>query len=561
MIEKLYVVFCLLTSIYASSAFSLDLINIRSKSTPSEKLAIQACIGLYNGKYGGSVFATRNNQYPEWPKSMNFEGSSLVEDVSFLKDCLREFPRCIRYSYAKQQKLIPNIITVGAVLEAIPLDEKMDNACNEVVFDANVEFKRRNTPYLATKYVYEKFVNRTTGLAMFNPGYGTKSERVWKPGIVRDVNSSLVDFIYSRKLFAIFLVNGCIKVTKEHGLLNRITVKNPWEKPIAVYGYNNSWNVFGGFLFEAQTKCNRSRNMGAVPTDGVTNLSYFSTRRSPINNIHEIRQNKVGKFKYDRKKTYVAFVVGDGDNISYIMSSRRRWFLERLSMCPENNSCPPLTWTISPHLLHLAPDVLDWYYDIAKKTGNDFFMLPPSGHLYAYPSSMKKDAQDRFIELTERDARLLGTKSTMNWEWWTSWRRAEKRVLRKYAKKNGVIGGVFPVNVPFMFPTFTWKKDQFHKILIGDDGGKVVLFRPRQWRGIHGKGNSITKNFFLTPKDMASELSKYPRGTVSYVYMTSDGGLNLKNSFMTMAKLLPKHVQLVSADKAIELALAASSAK
>jgi hypothetical protein len=37
--------------------------------------------------------------------------------------------------------------------------------------------------------------------------------------------------------------------------------------------------------------------------------------------------------------------------------------------------------------------------------------------------------------------------------------------------------------------------------------------------------------------------------------MTSVGGLNLENSFSARAKVLPAHVQLVSADTAVKLAL------
>jgi hypothetical protein len=56
---------------------------------------------------------------------------------------------------------------------------------------------------------------------------------------------------------------------------------------------------------------------------------------------------------------------------------------------------------------------------------------------------------------------------------------------------------------------------------------------------------------------MAEELGNYPPGTVTGVYMTSDGGLNLENSFMALVKVLPSHVQLVSADTAARLALSA----
>ena len=78
------------------------------------------------------------------------------------------------------------------------------------------------------------------------------------------------------------------------------------------------------------------------------------------------------------------------------------------------------------------------------------------------------------------------------------------------------------------------------------------------WRGIDDSGSGLTEPFYLSPERMAEELSDYPPGTVAYVYMTSDGGLNLENSFMALVQLLPAHVRLVSADTAARLALEAS---
>lgn len=471
---------------------------------------------------------------------------------------MAEFPRYVRYSYDKQQALLPNILTVSAVLEAMPIAEEMDIQWGDLVFDATVAFADRDTPYLATKYVYENYVNETTGLAMLNPGYHPHDKKVWNPGLTEDMNPSMIDFVFSEKLFVMFLVNGCIKCTWERDLLNEIVSVNPWTKPIGVYGYANNWMVFGGYLFEAQTLCSKSRNMGAIPTE-TNNLSFFSTRREPITDPDEIPQIALDDVAYEPDKTYVAFIVGDGDNIAFMMDMRLGWLRRRAEACRAGEeSCPPLTWSMSPHLARLAPDVLTWYYKMSHDTGKDYFMLPPSGHLYAYPSSLESTLQDKFVAATEHDARLLGANSTVHWEFFHKWRYAENVFLPKYAREDSAITGVFPVNVPYMFPTGTWRRDQFFKVIEGQDGGKVVLFRPRQWRGVDDGRFFMDKKFFLSPKNMAEELGAYPRGTVTGIYMTSDGGLNLNNSIMELVKILPEHVRLVSADTAVRLALEAS---
>jgi len=537
----------------------LKVVDIDAKLPASVKIAVQAGVGLFNRKHGGSVYARMKDKDDKWIEELGLSPTETLDAMQFLNISMQEFPRCVRYSYREQQELLPNILTVAAVLEAIPIDVDMDVDCSDIVFDATETFRDLNTPRLATEYVYFNFVHDTTGLAMLNPGYSRGQEKVWDPKLVEDMNPDMVDFVFSEKLFVMFLVNGCIACTRENTLLNAIASVNPWPKPIGVYGYANYWNVFGGYLFEAQTLCAKARNMGAIPTE-TNNLSFFSTRREPITTPGELRQNALEDMDYDPTKTYVAFVVGDGDNINFIMDSRANWIRERALSCLEgDHACPPLTWSISSHLTRLAPDVLEWFYRKSYETGKDFFMLPPSGHLYAYPSSLEeKGMQDVFVEATERDAKLLGTRSTVHWEWLHKWRYAERRFLPKYAKKDGAIQGIFPVNVPYMFPTFTWKRNKFFKVLLGEDGGEVVLFRPREWRGIDGRGGSLAREFYLSVEDMAKELETYPRGTVTAIYMTSDGGLTLTNSVMALLKILPEHVVLVSGDTAVRLAFESS---
>jgi hypothetical protein len=351
----------------------------------------------------------------------------------------------------------------------------------------------------------------------------------------------------------VFLVNGCTDGHPEKAVLGRVVNAGRWPAPLGVYGYNNSWNVAGGYLHEAQTRCLDTRNMGAIASE-ANNLSFFATRAPSITTSSEVTQNALESVTYDPSRTYVAFVVGDGDNIAYMLSSRRDWFRQRLAACPTGAACPPLTWTISPHLTRLAPDVLRWYYDQSHRTGRDYFALPPSGHLYAYPTSLSRPAADRFVAATEEDACVLGLGSTVHWDWNGTWRDAEDRFLPKYARVGGPIRGVFAMNVPYPLPAFTsWPDEQFFEVLSGADGGRVAVFRPRSWRGVNNDAN----RFFYGPPRMAEEINGHPRGTVTWVYLTSDGGLTLENSFTALVPLLAPHVQLVSTDTAARLALAA----
>jgi hypothetical protein len=390
---------------------------------------------------------------------------------------------------------------------------------------------------------------------MLNPGYELQPAEPANPRLTRDMSPALVDYVFSQRLFVVFLVNGCTDGHPENQLLQSMVNAGQWPTPLAVYGYNNSWYLAGGYLHEAQTRCLASRNMGAIASE-TGNLSFFSTRAAPITEPGDLQQNTLEPITYDPTRTYVAFVVGDGDNVDYMLSTRRDWFLQHVESCASGGAaCLPLSWSISPHLARLAPDVLRWYYDQSHRTRRDYFTLPPSGHLYAYPASLAPGAQDRFATATEDDACVLGITGTVHWDWAGTWEDAERVFLPRYARLGGSIRGVFPVNVPYLIPTFTWwPQSRFFQILHGADGGQVALFRPRSWRGV----SSETDRFQLTPQRMAQEIGAYPRGTVTWVYMTSDGGLTLQNSFLALAGLLPPHVELVSTDTAARLAIASA---
>ena len=209
----------------------------------------------------------------------------------------------------------------------------------------------------------------------------------------------------------------------------------------------------GGDLYEAQTLCLDSRNMGAIASE-TGNLSYYSTVRAPIVERERRQAEHAG-----------ADLLRPHQDLRRVRGGRRRQYrvhddhAARLVRASASPIAPqPATRArrsrgrISPHLAQLAPDLLQWYYDQSHQTGKDYFTLPPSGHLYAYPSSMA-EARIRTASLRRRSrmpassaspARCTGTGSTPG-------RTAEDDFLPKYATANSPIRGVFPVDVPYSF--------------------------------------------------------------------------------------------------------------
>jgi hypothetical protein len=184
-----------------------------------------------------------------------------------------------------------------------------------------------------------------------------------------------------------------------------------------------------------------------VASVGVTNLAFFSTSEAITT---PLLQPPALKFAYNCSKIYLSIIIGDGDNIEIVKNARFQWMKQRLQRCSSPAPpCAPLLWTLSPHLMSAAPDIMRWFFSAAATTQRDFFVLPPSGHLYAYPGHMSSRAQSAFIAATERDAYIMNSSSTCEWEFFNTWATALEDYLPKYGR-NAVIKAAFATNVPYV---------------------------------------------------------------------------------------------------------------
>ncbi len=537
----------------ALAAQPIMVVDLRSTASIPTQLAVQTCAGLFNRNESaaGAAYIFMQTQDDDWwravvapasPSSTNMTASA------FLAKCLKTVSTGrLRYNYKAQQAISPNIITLAGVLDAVPLEDA-DPASQgvPVVFDA-LESLANFTARDATEYVWQRYVDRTTTMAKLNPGLDVHSKPL-NPPLTKDIEPFLVDYVVKERLFALFMNNNCVPGTEEHALMEKITQNNPWPRPIRVYGYDDTYPLAGD-IFEAETTCVKEHNMGQIASNGVNNLGFFS-REPAIDS--PLKQNpEPTRAPYNKSRTYIAFIVGDGDNVGYVKGQHLDYMKKRVAACAgANPPCYPLTWTQSPQVLHLAPAMMRWYFDQARATGADYFVLPPSGDTYSYPAMMSGQDQINHIRNTERDCQIMNCSGTVDWEWFTTWKSAIEDFYPKYAQ-NKVIKGLFSVNVPYMFPVLRFGPKEFFKVF--DDS--VVAFRPREWRGVTGKSYQRT---LLSAPEMAKEVNGYPEGTVTYIYFTSDGGGSVESTFDALVPLLDEHVEVVTPNAAVEMALQSS---
>lgn len=546
----------------------------------SREFAVQTCAGLYNRNMAknGAVYTFHSIRDVEWLVSTHnndtiVNKTALTDPLDFIQACLQTTQGYLRYSFSVQKIIIPNLVTLAAVLDAVPLEdsdiELLLNTTTSTIlkkFDALEQFPpsltadHTNAPRHVTQWMLDTFGNQTTGgIAKMNPGLDVHSRRKVFPPLNQDPNLGLVDYIVSQKLFNFFLYFGCIPLTDDHQLMERIASFPEWKHPLRVMGYDDTIAA-GGDIFEAETDCVKEHDMGQVASDGCSNLSFYSSMGKSIDKpLLQVPDPPTIHEAYSPNITYLTVVMGDGDNLNFVKDSRREWMQQRVAACgttQTKGTCFPLVWSLSPAALYLMPDVMKWYYQQSYMTRTDWFVLPPSGHLYSYPGEMQTADQAAFVAATEHDAWLMNTSATVSWEFTSTWNKAIANYFPRYAAgKDQVIQSCFAVNVPYFVPIRAFGRNEHYKIINANNNNNntVVLFAPREWRGKDSPNIPFVKPTGLSPADMAAEISSYPKGTVSHIYATSDGGFDFQQ-LTEMVDALEHHVRLVGSN---ELALRA----
>ncbi|QDU55563.1 GxGYxYP domain-containing protein [Aeoliella mucimassa] len=113
--------------------------------------------------------------------------------------------------------------------------------------------------------------------------------------------------------------------------------------------------------------------IGTMPADHFMNSTVFS------GGDHTIHHPEVPPTPELQNKLYVAMLLSDGDNIQYTQHALRRIW----DRSADARGDMPISWTISPGLVDIAPSIMNYYYQSA--TPNDCFISGPSGMGYTMP--------------------------------------------------------------------------------------------------------------------------------------------------------------------------------
>lgn len=212
-------------------------IDLTSSSIPIQtKINVQICSGLMNrDERDVTVYTLMDEPYDsDWlADAEGVTNPELTSTDELLSICTGAAEQIIQgyilYDYHLQQVLVPNLITLAAIKDALLLESTDPlTASLPLLFDAVTAWEGYNAVN-STSYMYENYINQTSTLAWMNPGYDQHQDPK-NPPITHDLNPKLIDYIVKIKIFNFYMNDACIKGTDDYELMSQIAINNPWPR-------------------------------------------------------------------------------------------------------------------------------------------------------------------------------------------------------------------------------------------------------------------------------------------------------------------------------------------
>eukprot|EP01047_Picozoa_sp_COSAG01_P036189 COSAG01_NODE_2816_length_7019_cov_22.384682_5_plen_392_part_00 len=287
---------------------------------------------------------------------------------------------------------------------------------------------------------------------------------------------------------------------------------------------------------ELLEECTRKHSVLTLASDQSPNLSFLSklpTIATPL--LQPPMFGGVQPRVFDQRKSYVALMMSDGDNIAEDWTELRPLLEERV----QSRSQVPVSWTISNRWITWGAPVLRWAFAQAMKTGVDSFLMGPSGYGYSFPGNMSSAAdKDWTAAATVEAAQMLGMEAYVHWDVDRFLDNATTSRTIDYIQRfnSSAIKGAFmlgsdPMDGKWPVPA----ADKTETVFVGD----VATFSPIYQ---YGPANSTLA---------AAAINAVPAGALVYCYLGLGDDMELVDQ---IAQLVSPRVELVGYRELIALA-------
>lgn len=356
-----------LTDTYIKSSMTPKLLYVISKDdmTKEEQTMISTLQGILANKSHEQIYVLNSGQpdYKIWLKDLIDNHKVKCEDIKDPWELLKKFK-----SYAK-----------GYVLYSNSNKPSINNACSlaslkdSLVIDESLESKIKSYGIVTLT----GDCRNTDKTWAFN--------NLWDSGL----NHSTVIELSPNKSMALrdYAIMSKSLMFYEEDVHDEILRENIF-KSMDENGHCLGWGP------DEHTNVSIASKFGisVIAADWSYNLSVLSSYPST-----PIKQNPSNKFIEEDGVHYVTFIMSDGDN--------QQWLLGSNYSSPKWYGSPyrgkfNLGWSLSPSLYYLAPTVFNKYYESASSTPyEDYYLVPPSGNGYMYPSKFPKEKLDSYTKV------------------------------------------------------------------------------------------------------------------------------------------------------------------
>jgi len=198
----------------------------------------------------------------------------------------------------------------------------------------------------------------------------------------------------------------------------------------------------------------------------------------------------------------VTFIMSDGDNQQWDLGTNygsHKWYGS-----PDKGKFN-LGWSLSPSLYYLAPTVFNLYYESASHgSTNDYFIVPPSGNGYMYPSKFDKISLELYInrlndymkKVDEKYIAIIDDASFYNNELWN-----------KFTIKPNILG---------LFYLDYHKHDKYHGEIIWSNNKPIVSCRDLLWGSLESE-DELVQN--INKRIDSGQVDIYNSNSYTFVYV------------------------------------------
>ncbi|GFP78187.1 hypothetical protein bsdtw1_04381 [Clostridium fungisolvens] len=218
---------------------------------------------------------------------------------------------------------------------------------------------------------------------------------------------------------------------------------------------------------------------------------------------------------------YVTFIMSDGDNQQWNLGtnySSKKWYGS--SYRGDFN----LGWGITPSMYYLAPTVFNRYYESASKGKySDYFIVPPSGSGYIYPSKFDKEKLSPYISrlndyMKQTDERYLAVIDDSSFH--------DAELWGQFTSK---------ANIKGLFYLDYHKHDNYKGEIVWSNGKPIVSCRDLLWSGLEDE-EQLAKTINFRIEQGQTDVKKAEAYTFVYVHVWSKDLNDVKNVISMLEK-------------------------